>query len=195
MATASGMRYEMEFRRLESLGPRWGWMLTIGVALIVMGILSLSMSVFTTIATVFAFGVIMLIAGIVQGVLAFSSRQWSGFFLQLLACLLYLFVAFTMMFRPAESAISLTLLLSAIFMVSGVFRLIGSIAMRFPRWGWSALSGVVNIALAVIILMALPESGLWVIGTLLGVELIVHGSSLAALAIAIRGASDFKALR
>ena len=57
----------------------------------------------------------------------------------------------------------------------GAFRTVAAFFVRFPHWGWAALNGVITFLLGVIIYRHFPESALWLIGVLVGVEMLLHG--------------------
>ena len=62
-------------------------------------------------------------------------------------------------------------------------RVVLSLTIRpFPNWGGLLASGVVGILLASVLWANLPVTGLWLIGLLLGIELISVGAAMACLA-------------
>jgi uncharacterized membrane protein HdeD (DUF308 family) len=77
-------------------------------------------------------------------------------------------------------------LLAAFFIVAGLFRIAAALVVRFPRWGWALLNGVVTLMLGVIIYKRFPGDALWVIGILVGVEMLFHGWTWIMLSLAIR---------
>jgi uncharacterized membrane protein HdeD (DUF308 family) len=174
---------------LHELRPIWGVLLALGIVLIVLGILAISDYFFATWLTVLLLGGFVLVAGGVQIAAAFGSRRWAGFFLHLLAGALYLALGFLMVARPERAAIGLTLLLAVLFLGSGLARIISALSHRFHNWGWVLLNGVIDLILGVMIWMEWPGSGLWVIGLLVGIDLLFNGWSCIMLALAIRGAT------
>jgi uncharacterized membrane protein HdeD (DUF308 family) len=52
----------------------------------------------------------------------------------------------------------------------------------FPNWGWVLGSGIVGILLALYLWASIPVSAVWVLGVLLGIELICEGAALTHLA-------------
>src|ERR1700730_19012708 len=66
------------FFELHDLRHKWGWFLTLGTTLIVLGVIALSIIPLTTIATVMVLGWLMVISGIVETVHGFQVRQWGG---------------------------------------------------------------------------------------------------------------------
>src|SRR5438552_76718 len=91
-----------------------------------------------------------------------------------------------MVARPVAGALSLTLLLAAFFVVGGVSRIMTALAIRFPGRGWTLLSGMVTLLLGIVIWRQWPISGLWVIGTFVGLDLIFDGWSLVMLGMRAR---------
>ena len=114
-----------------------------------------------------------------------ESRERSGFLLNLATALLRGFTGYFMIRYPLTGAIALTIVLAFFFCVSGIFRIVGSSALRYPRWGWSVLSGAVSVILGVLLLSQLPLSSLWFIGFAVGLDLILEGISLVTFATAL----------
>ena len=61
--------------------------------------------------------------------------------------------------------------------------------LRGANLSWAALSGAVTLLLGVMIWRRWPGDGLWVIGTLVGIDLIFNGLTLVMLGIAVRSAT------
>ncbi len=55
-----------------------------------------------------------------------------------------------------------------------------------PVLGLVLLNGIVTFLLGVIIYRNFPESGIWVIGLLVGLEMLFHGWTWIMLSLAIR---------
>ena len=58
--------------------------------------------------------------------------------------------------------------------------------LRFPQWGWSLLSGVLTTLIGIVIYKNLPETALWAVGTLVGIQLLFDGWYWIMLAVSIR---------
>jgi uncharacterized membrane protein HdeD (DUF308 family) len=172
---------EMEFLRGKSI-----WALVLGCALILAGVLAISYPAITTLYTVTFFGVLLLIAGVLQMLSAFWARRWGGFFLYLLIGLLYLFIGVVLVEQPLISAVEYTLLLAVFFVAAGLVRVVAALSLRFSGWGWSVLNGAITLLLGVLIWRKWPGDGLLVIGTLVGIEFLFSGWSLVMLGLAMR---------
>src|SRR3954447_23873678 len=148
--------------RLEDLREIWVFLLGMGIALMLLGIIAIGSSFITTLATIIVFGILLLIGALFQVVTALWGRSWRGFFLHLLEGVLYLIVGVFMIDHPVESALGVTLLVAIGLLASGMLRVILSVLERFDGWGWMLLSGVVSLFLGAAIWRQWPLSGLWV---------------------------------
>ena len=171
---------------LDSIHDSWGWFVALGVALTILGVVCIVGDVTATLVTVLAFGWLLLIGGVIALVQAFRTRSWSGFFLYLLSAVLRGFTGYLLIRYPISGELSLTLLLASLFIVGGTFRAIGAATLQFPKWGWTTVSGIVSVALGVMLLTQLPMSSLWFIGLAVGVDFVFDGTSLVAAGGALR---------
>ncbi len=174
---------------LKELRRDWGWLLALGIGLIFGGIAVLTLPQVTGVVPlviVTVLGILMIAAGAAQIVSAFTSGKWSGALLHLLVGILYAVIGFLVLESPENAAGGLTLLLAAMFFVEGIFRIAFALRERFPSWGWTLLNGAVSVLLGVIIWRQFPESTLWVIGLLVGIDMIFSGWAWIMLAIAVK---------
>jgi uncharacterized membrane protein HdeD (DUF308 family) len=171
---------------IDEIHDSWGWFVALGIALAVLGAVCIVSNVAATLATVLVFGWLLLIGGVFALIQAFRTRTWSGFFLCLLSALLRGFTGYLLIRYPIAGEMSLTLILASFFIVGGTFRAIGAGALQFPQWGWAVLSGIISVALGVMLLVQLPVSSLWFIGLAIGIDFIFDGGAFIALGSALR---------
>jgi uncharacterized membrane protein HdeD (DUF308 family) len=174
----------------EQLQKRWMWFFGLGVVLIVLGAIALGASVFVTLASMLLIGWLLIAGGVLEVIHAFACKEWSGFFIDLLSGLLYVAVGFMIVANPEISAISLTLLIALFLIFGGTFKIAVAITSRYQHWGWLLLSGVVTLALGIMIWRQWPLSGLWVVGLFVGIDMILNGWSLVMLGIAAKRLSS-----
>jgi uncharacterized membrane protein HdeD (DUF308 family) len=174
----------------ESGGNARAWIIVAGVALLGLGILAIAYDVTATIVSVILFGSLLMVAGVMQIVHAFQVRGWSGFFLYLLDGILRATVGTFLVVYPGSGALTLTLVLSFYFIAGGLFKSIGAMVLQFPSWGWTVASGVVSVALGVMLAEQWPASGLWFIGFAVGLDLILYGWALLMFAAAVKKLSS-----
>ena len=171
---------------LHELRRNWGWILALGIALVILGMIAIGDVVFFTVVSVIFLGWVLLIGGVVEAVQAFRHRKGGSFFLHLLSAVLAVVVGFMLLENPQAGALVLTLMLAVYFIAGGLFRIFGALTMRLPSWGWMVFNGVVTLLLGVLVLAHWPVSGVWVIGLFIGIDLIITGWSRVMLALAVR---------
>jgi uncharacterized membrane protein HdeD (DUF308 family) len=168
------------------LRRRWGWFLALGIFLMMVGVVAIQRPVVATLTVVEVLGYLLVFGAGAEIVNSFWARRWGGFFLHLLTGLLYLFVGAVLLERPGLGAAGYTLMLAVFFVASGLFRVAFALSQRFSGWGWTLLSGVVTLALGVLIWRDLPEAAFWVIGTFFGIDMLFIGWSWIMLGLAVR---------
>jgi len=170
---------------LKDLRNSWCWFLTLGSVLTILGIVALSYSL-TAVVAVLVFGYFLLAGGILYIAGAFFTGAWGGFFLSLLAGVLYLATGFILINHPVEAAILYTLLLAVFFFVEGLFRIVAALAGRFRHRGWVLFNGIITLLLGVMIWRQWPLDGLYVIGLFIGINLIFSGVGYIMLGMSVR---------
>jgi uncharacterized membrane protein HdeD (DUF308 family) len=173
-------------REIEGLRKNWFWLLILGIALVIVGCLAIGSSFIATLTTVIVLGILFLAGGIVDIVSAFWAHCWRGFWLSLLAGILYVVLGFLLIQHPVAMAAGFTLVLAAAFMVGGLFRIISALVDHFHGWGWILLNGVVTLVLGIMIWRQWPDSALWVIGLFVGIDMVFAGWSWIMMALAVR---------
>jgi uncharacterized membrane protein HdeD (DUF308 family) len=163
------------------------WYLIQGLLLVAAGILAVIYPLVSSVAVVVMLGWLLIISGIVQGVSLLSARNVPHFWLQLISVILAVLVGFLLLRDPAQGLLTITLLLIVFFMIEGFSKIVFALTIRpFPNWGWVLASGVVGVLLSAILWGSLPLTALWLIGLLLGIQLISAGGAIAYLAWQVR---------
>ncbi len=184
---ACGAQLRQEFRHLKS---EWLWLFLYGILLAVCGTAAVIFPVLTTFSVMLVLGIALMIGGVATIVSSFWAGKWSGLLVQLLVGILYVMVGFFITDTPLESAIAITLLVAAFFIVAGAFRSVAALVIQYPYWGWSLLNGVITFLLGLIIYRHVPESAIWVLGLLVGLEMLFHGWTWIMLSLAIKKIPD-----
>jgi uncharacterized membrane protein HdeD (DUF308 family) len=163
------------------------WYLVQGGLMILAGILALVYPVASSFAAVFLLGWVLIVSGIVQGISLFDARNVPHFWLQLVSVVLSVIVGVLLIRHRGEGLLALTLLLLVYFMVEGISKVIFSLTIRpFANWGWVLASGIVTILIAFYLWASLPVTAIWLLGVLLGIQLICEGAALGYLAWRVR---------
>jgi uncharacterized membrane protein HdeD (DUF308 family) len=154
--------------------PFWVCVL-LGIVMIVAGIFVLGDVVLVTVISTVFIGAAAIVTGTFEVIHAFWTKGWGGFAWQVLLGILYIAVGIVIMNQPVASALILTYVLGLLLLMSGVVRIL----LGFSHWkeaGWiMLLSGLFGVLAGLVILSGFPMTGLWVLGFLLGVDLISHG--------------------
>jgi uncharacterized membrane protein HdeD (DUF308 family) len=174
---------------LEHMSGDWVWFILLGALLAVCGTAAIvfpPVLVGTSIIVPVVLGVLLMVGGVATIISSFWAGKWSGFLLHLLVGILYVAVGFVFTQNPFETALALTLFIAIVFIIMGIFRTTAALVLRFPQWGWALLNGVITFLAGIIIYRSLPEGAFWVIGLLIGLELIFNGWMWIMLALSLR---------
>jgi uncharacterized membrane protein HdeD (DUF308 family) len=175
--------------------PKAHWRLLFlqGVVMLILGVLAVAVPAAATVVVEIYVGWLFLISGVVGLVAVFSAGNLPAFLWSLVTAALSVVVGILLIGRPAEGVALLTLVLTAFFIVEGVWQIVTSIAYRdvlARTWGWMLLSGLSDLALAAIIILGWPTTAAWVVGLLVGVNLITSGFAIVMAALAGRDLTD-----
>ena len=162
-----------------------------GLVLVLLGIIAIGTSTMTTLISILFLGTLLLVGGIVLIVDAFSFwwSRWHGFFLVLLSGILYTALGIILIQNPMLASVTLTLMLGIFYLIIGVIRVIYSLFSKTPNWGWGLFSGLIAFILGVLILSNWPQSGLFIIGLFIGIDLLLAGWSYIMTSLASRSSS------
>jgi uncharacterized membrane protein HdeD (DUF308 family) len=164
----------------------WWKYALLGIIFLAMGVFVLAHVVAASIVSAIFFGAALVVSGAFQAVHAFWERDWGGFFLSLLIGLFYLAGGILLLLDPVGASIALTLVISIMLVISGVFRLILAYRLR-PMGTWMlVLSGILGILTGGLIIAGWPASGLIVLGLFLGIDFLFFGTWWIMLSIGLR---------
>lgn len=169
------------------LKRNWGWMLALGIIMVILGTVGLGMTVLLNEVVVLYIGVLLLFGAGVQLVQAFRGQGWKGRLWHVLIALAYLVAGAITIYDPVKVGIILTLLIAWALVFIGGLRLVVAIQMRGNSgWVWVLLGGIASIVLGIMVMNQWPESGLWVIGLFVAIEMIFAGWSQIMIALAAK---------
>jgi len=173
----------------DALRANWKLFLFQGTVMIILGIIAVAVPAIATVAIDIYVGWLFLLSGIVGLFAIFSTGNVSTFLWTLVTAILSLVVGALLIWKPAEGALSLTFVLTALFIMEGIFQTVSSFTYRnlIPSsWGWMLASGISDLLLAAIIIWAWPNSAQWTLGLLVGINLITSGVAVVTIAMAGR---------
>lgn len=170
----------------DEVRRHWFLHFALGVLLVVLGLTAIGRAFTATLISILFFGWLLVGSGLLQGITAFQVQSWNGFFLHLLGGLLEVIVGVLVVAAPAESAVGLTLLLAVYLLVGGLFRTTAALWLAYPGSGWAAFGGLISFLLGLAIWRHWPISGLWFLGTCVGIDLLLHGAAWIAFGLNVR---------
>ena len=150
----------------------------LGWIILIAGFFALMSPFFAGASVAVVVGMMMLISGVVRVVDSFQGGGvWTGLF-----GVLYSITGFMIVAEPLSGLLALTMLLIIYFMFVGVGEVISAFQMRPVKgWGLMLFSGIISILLAMMIWSQWPLSGVWAVGTLVGIQLIFSGITMISV--------------
>lgn len=159
-----------------SLAQSRRWLYAVGILLIVAGLAALALPLFASLAVEAVVGWAFVIAGVSQLLYVFRAKGWGGFAWQLLIGAVFLLGGFTLITNPVAGLISLTLVIIATFIASGVLKVLVGFRLRpMDGWGWFVLLGLLSLAVGLLIWNRMPSSAAWSLGLLVGIDFLSTG--------------------
>lgn len=171
-----------------AVGNRWVLYLLGGISLLT-GLLAIVLPLVGTLAAVLAVGVSLLVSGVLGGLAAFRERGGWQMASAFVLALLSLVAGVLMLAQPLLGIFALTTVFIAWLLVGGGWRLWAGLTGTGRRGaGWMIASGVLAIALAVLLWAGLPDNAAWVPGLVFGLDLLFWGALLIVLAAEVEPA-------
>jgi uncharacterized membrane protein HdeD (DUF308 family) len=172
-----------------ALREHWLAYLIEGILLMVLGAAAIVVPSWATLTVTIFLGWLFFLSGIIGLVTTFWLKRAPGFWWSLLSAVLGIVVGALLIGWPVSGAMSLTLALVIYFVAEGVFSIMFGFEHQRAlsgRWGWLVLNGVIDLFLVGVILVGLPGSAAWVVGLLVGIDLVYGGAALIALSLSAR---------
>lgn len=183
-----------EFSRLQSamsqtVKAHWKAFLFEGILLAVLGIAALILPPLASLAMTIFLGWMFLVSGIAGLIVTYWARATPGFWWSLISAALAVLAGMLLLARPMQAVLTLTIVLGAYFLAEGVTTIMYALEHRRElsgRWSWLLIAGLVDIAIAFMVITGLPSSAEWAIGVLVGINLLFGGATLIGMALAAR---------
>lgn len=158
------------------------WFKIYGVVLILLGAAAILLPGIATLATSLLVGWVLIAGGVFGLISVFQAGSGSpGFWWNLLTAILCVLAGGMLLWNPLAGVLTLTVVLAAYLLATGVTKLIMAFHYKnvIPQaWLWVLFSAVVDIILGFMIVAGLPGTAIWVIGLLVGINLLFTGVAL-----------------
>ena len=183
----------LQSRMNAAVREHWKAFLFEGILLAVLGLAAIIVPPLASLAVTIFLGWMFLISGIAGLALTFWARQMPGFWWSLISAALAVLAGLILLARPVQGTLTLTIVVGAYFLAEGVTTIMYALEHRrelSERWSWLLVAGIVDIVIAGLIIAGLPDSALWAVGILVGINLLFGGASLIGVALAARKGSS-----
>ena len=163
----------------------WSWILALGIATILLGSIALGDALAVTLISILLLGWLLIGAGVLHIVNLVRNSEARNLW-HILNVIIDLVAGFYFVSHPGLGAVTLTLVLAAFFLASGITRLIAVFRTDIPHKLWPVVDGLISIALGAMLWIHWPWTGLWFIGFAVAIGLIFRGWGWVMLAFALR---------
>jgi uncharacterized membrane protein HdeD (DUF308 family) len=183
VGTAQGLGVRAVARKIT------GWYIAAAVLFIVLGILSIAEPAVAALGVTLLVGWLLTFGGVTHLLQAFKGGGAGQVVFQLLAGLVYLGGGIYSLMHPLIAVGTLTLLLACVILVEGVLEVVAYFRMKGAgASGWLLFNAAVTLVLGGMIWFHWPSSSEWAIGILVGVNLLMTGTSRLMFGLAARKA-------
>jgi uncharacterized membrane protein HdeD (DUF308 family) len=158
----------------------FGLLAGLGVVLVLAGLVGLIYTGVATLTSMLLFGWLLLIGGVVGLLHAVQARHQNFFWLGAIVAALNIAAGVVVIVKPHATAEALTMFAALLFLTAGIFRLVGSVVVRGPQFGWTLVLGAFDLLLGILVLANWPSSSQYTIGAFISLALLFDGLGLIA---------------
>jgi len=177
---------------IASLSDHWKFFLGEGIVLVLLGVGAIVVPAVATFAVELVIGWVLLIGGIVGLISTLRMQRAPAFRWSLLSAVAGIVAGTLLLVWPLSGAFSLTVILTVFLLFEGIASIMMALSHSrgfSGRWGMLLVSGIIDLALAGIIIAGLPATSSWAIGLLVGINMLFGGAALISMALHARTAS------
>jgi uncharacterized membrane protein HdeD (DUF308 family) len=156
---------------------RTGWDLALGFLSVVAGGVVLGHVAIAGLVSILFIGWILLLGGVIIGFSGLLNIKEPGHRSSLVVGVLLIVLGLGFVRNPGIGLLVLTLLAGSLLVVGGIVRIAAAFADGAPR-AILLLNGGITLGLGLLVLFQWPVSALWLLGTILGVQLIIDGITM-----------------
>ncbi|MFA6915225.1 MAG: DUF308 domain-containing protein [Parachlamydiales bacterium] len=154
-----------------------------GILFLLIGIAAIAVPGFFTLSIELVLGWLLIIGGAYQLFRSWSGRHQPGFIWSVFFALLNIVLGVLLLAKPIVGIISLTIILITYFIIAGLYQIFWSTQItRMHGWWLLLINGLLSLAMAAILVAGWPDSAIWAIGLLFGINMLFTGCALLSLA-------------
>jgi uncharacterized membrane protein HdeD (DUF308 family) len=176
----------------ETLAKRVsGFSIFLSILLIVCGILAILLPIEMSFGVMIVIAWMLIISGVLQFIHAFQSKGIGSAIWKILIALVYVGTGLYLRLNPGIGIAALTLCLIVFFVVQGAIDIFIYLARPKTRGsGWLLFDGLITLVLGLMIWRHWPSGSLWVVGTLVGINMLFTGFTRLMLTLTVRRATS-----
>jgi uncharacterized membrane protein HdeD (DUF308 family) len=164
-----------------------GWGIAYAILIIFAGLLAISLPLASGIGITILVGWLLVFSGVFHIADAFHAHSAGSVAWRLLVGIVYIIVGLDLAFVPVRGLVTLTFVLAIMLLVQGTIGVVSFFRHRkLPGVGWILFNAIITILLGLLIWWDGPRAAVWVIGTLVGINLIFSGISRLMIWGAVR---------
>jgi uncharacterized membrane protein HdeD (DUF308 family) len=168
----------------EEFHQHWWAVLIEGLLLLVLGAIAITAPFLAGLVITVVVGWLLIFAGLVGLWTSWSMRRVKGVAWAIVSSLVVIVAGLAFFAWPIGGLISLTLVLGAYLTIDGITTVILALQHRraeTKNWGWLLMYGILDLLLATAIIMLQPSITAWLVGVIVGVDLVFAGISMIAM--------------
>jgi uncharacterized membrane protein HdeD (DUF308 family) len=168
----------------EEFHQHWWAVLIEGLLLLVLGAIAITAPFLAGLVITVVVGWLLIFAGLVGLWTSWSMRRVKGVAWAIVSSLVVIVAGLAFFAWPIGGLISLTLVLGAYLTIDGITTVILALQHRraeTKNWGWLLMNGILDLLLATAIIMLQPSITAWLVGVIVGVDLVFAGISMIAM--------------
>ena len=164
-----------------------GWFIGMAILFIVLGMMAIIAPGVAVWAITILVGWLLIFGGLAHLVAAFTGGGAGRVIWQVLIGIVYVLGGVYFLTHPLLAMWTLTMLLAAIILAEGILEVIAYFRMRGESGsGWLLVNALITLLLGGLIWFHWPSSSVWAIGILVGVNLLMTGTTRLMFGLAAR---------
>ena len=164
-----------------------GWFIAIAVVFIILGIMAIAEPAVAGLAVAILVGWLLIFGGAAHLVATFAGGGAGRVIWQVILGIIYIVGGIYFLTHPLLGLGTLTLLLAVIILMEAVLEFMAYFRARNEGGsGWMLFNALITLFLGGLIWLHWPSSSVWAIGTLVGVNLLMTGTSRLMFGLAAR---------
>lgn len=160
-----------------------------GIALLVLGVVAILTPLASTYIATLIIGILLIADGILRVMHGFEHRYRPGIGWLVASSILYVSAGAIVLWEPLRGAFSVTQVVGAFFVLGAVAKAIRSYQVRDSgATVWLLFDAIISAFLGIFLLTGLHGMASWGLGIIVGVDLIIGGTTLIGMLSRAKGA-------